>query len=136
MKQLNFQTENLVVNWISFKFQHLENSTQTKIANYLFKIGFNSYQESGKLAKPILVSSKNKFEVLFVKEGPYWESTTLQFSGSNATIFYSLAQKEFIDWTLFSSGVLSRFDLYFSRNNKREDKISVREFFENCQRQL
>lgn len=51
--KLSFESENLVVDWISFKFQYLEDSTKTKIANYLFKIGFNSYHESGKLAKPI-----------------------------------------------------------------------------------
>jgi len=45
--KLSFDSENLVVDWISFKFQDLEDSTKTKIANYLFKIGFNSYQESG-----------------------------------------------------------------------------------------
>ena len=132
-QQISFQSQNLVVDYISFKFQHLDNSTQTKIANYLFKIGFNSYQESGKLTKPIkesiFVNSQNKFEVLFVKEGPYWEGTILYFSGSNATLFYSLIQKEVIYWEIFSSGVLSRFDLYYSRNNKREDKTSVSEFF-------
>jgi hypothetical protein len=61
--KLTFQSENLVVDWISFKFQYLEDSTKTKIANYLFKLGFNSYQESGKLARPIkesiLVSPEN-----------------------------------------------------------------------------
>jgi DNA relaxase NicK len=92
------------------------------------------------LAKPIkesiLISSKNECEVLFVKEAPYRSATIISFSGLNTNIFYSLAQKGFIDWEIFSSGVLSRFDLYFSRKNKREDKISVREFFENCQRQL
>lgn len=72
---LNFETENLVVDYITFKFQHLEDSTKTKIANYLFKIGFNSYQESGKLAKPfkepIFVNSKNKFRVCFVENNSY-----------------------------------------------------------------
>ena len=66
LNKLSFESEELVVDWISFKFQDLEDSTKIKIANYLFKLGFNSYQESGKLAKPIRVSSKNKFEVLFV----------------------------------------------------------------------
>ena len=42
MKPLNFESENLVVDWISFKFQHLDNFTKTEIANYLLKIGFNS----------------------------------------------------------------------------------------------
>jgi len=75
MRKFSFESEELVVNWISFKFQYLDNSTKLQIANYLFKIGFNCYQESEKLAKsikePILVNSKNKFEVLFVIKGPY-----------------------------------------------------------------
>jgi hypothetical protein len=91
MKLLNFQSQNLVVDYISFKFQHLDNSKQTKLAEYLFQMGFNSYQESGKLAKPvkesIFVSSKNKNEVLFVREGPYWEGTTLQFSGRQVAAY-------------------------------------------------
>jgi hypothetical protein len=47
MKQnkLTFESENLVVDSITFKFQDLEDSTKTKIANYLFNIGFNSYEE-------------------------------------------------------------------------------------------
>lgn len=96
MRVLNFESENLVVDWISFKFQYLEDSTKTKIANYLFKMGFNSYQESGKLAKPIkesiLVSSKNKFEVRFVLDNSYWNGILLHFSGSNAA-FFSKPQK-------------------------------------------
>jgi hypothetical protein len=138
--KFSFESENLQVDWISFKFQYLDNPTMTHITNYLFKLGFNSYQESGKLAKPIkepiLVTSKNKFEVLFVKEGPYWQGTILQFSGSNALGFYTFVQKNLIDWTIFSSAVLNRFDLYYSRYNKREDKISTREFLENSQIEL
>jgi hypothetical protein len=70
--KLTFESEKLTVDWISFKFQHLENIEG--IAQYLFKIGFNSYQESGKLAKlikeSIFVSSKNKFQVCFVGDNP------------------------------------------------------------------
>lgn len=128
------------MDWISFKFQNLSNFTETEIINYLFELGFNSYQESGKLAEPVKKAIKfnhnNKSEVLFVKEAPYWQGTILQFSGSNATVFYSLAQKGFIGWKIFSSGVLSRFDLYYSRNNETYEKILVREFFENCHRKL
>ncbi len=39
MKKLTFQSENLVVDYISFKFQKLEDSTKRKIADYLFKLG-------------------------------------------------------------------------------------------------
>ena len=108
--KFTFKSENLVVDWISFKFQKLEDSTKTMIANYLFKLGFNSYQESGKLAKPIkepiLESPNNKFEVLFVKEAPYWEGTLIQFSGSNTTRFYSFVQKKLIHWELPASSTI------------------------------
>lgn len=138
--KLTFQSENLVVDYISFKFQDLEDCTKTKIADYLFKIGFNSYQESGKLTKPIkepiLVNSKNQFQVCFVGDNPYWDGTLLHFSGLNATQFYFFLKEQIIDWTIFSSAVLSRFDLYFERNYKTTEKISGREFLQNCQKNL
>ena len=37
-----------------------------------------------------------------------------------------------IDWTIFSSGLLSRFDLSYIRDNKRDDKISIEEFLYQC----
>ena len=128
------------MDWISFKFQHLDVFTKEDITDYLFKLGFNSYQESGKLAKPVKepvrVSCSNKLEVLFVKESPYWRGTTLNFSGSNASAFYTFVQKNLIDWTVLYSGILSRFDLHYSRNNKIADKISGRDFLNNCLREL
>ena len=112
LNKLSFESERLVVDYLSFKFQKLENSTQRKIADYLFKLGFNSYKESGKLTKP-MVSSKNKFEVCFVGDNPYWDGTLCHFSGLNASRFYFFSKEQIIDWTIFFSAVLSRFDLYF-----------------------
>ena len=138
--KLTFKDENITVDWIGFKFQNLDNFAQTKLAEYLFKIGFNSYQESGKLAKPIkesiLVSSKNKFQVLFVHEAPYWKGTSVYFSGASATFFYSLVKQTSINWEFFSSAILGRFDLNYARKNKTDDKISVRQFCKNCQTKL
>jgi hypothetical protein len=119
MERVNLKSEDLVVDDISFNFQKLEDSKQTKIADYLEKIGFNSYQQSGKLTKPIkepiLVDSENQFETLFVKEGPYWDGTMLQFSGSNANRFWSLIKQQLICWTLFSLATLGRLDICYSR---------------------
>ena len=99
LNKFSFKDANLTVDWIGFKFQNLDNFAQTKLAEYLFKIGFNSYQESGKLAKPIkesiFVSSKNKFQVLFVHEAPYWKGTSVYFSGASATFVYSLIKQTF-----------------------------------------
>ncbi len=138
--KLTFKDENITVDWIGFKFQNLDNFAQTKLAEYLFKIGFNSYQESGKLAKPtkesILVSSQNKFQVLFVHEAPYWKGTSVYFSGASATFFYSLVKQRSINWEFFSSAILGRFDLNYVRKNKTDDKISVRQFLENCHTKL
>lgn len=71
--KISFESENLVVDYISFKFQHIENIEE--IAQYLFEIGFNSYFLSGRLAKPIkesiLVDTKNSYEVFFVIENSY-----------------------------------------------------------------
>lgn len=67
--KLSFESENLIVHYISFKFQECH-CDQNKIAKYLFKLGFNSYQESGKLAKPIqepiLVKETSSYKVVFV----------------------------------------------------------------------
>lgn len=130
LNKLSFKDANLTVDWIGFKFQNLDNFVCAKLAEYLFKIGFNSYQESGKLAKPIkesiFVSSKNKFQVLFVHEAPYWKSTSVYFSGASATCFYSLVKQNLINWEFFSSAILGRFDLNYVRKNKTDDTISVR----------
>ena len=138
--KLTFQSQNLIVDYITFKFQDLDNLHQTRIAKYLFQLGFNSYQESGKLAKPIkepiLVNPKNQFEVCFVGDNYYWGGTLLHFSGNNATRFYFFAKKQIIDWTIFSLAVLSRFDLYYLRQNQIEDKISSNNFLHNCYNKL
>jgi hypothetical protein len=142
MKQnkFTFQSQNIVVDYITFKFQDLDNLHQTKIANYLFQLGFNSYKESGKLAEPIkepiFVHSTNQFQVCFVGENSYWRGTLLHFFGINATRFYFFAKEEIIDCTIFSSSVLSRFDLYFEPNYKTADKASAREFLQNCQKNI
>ena len=138
-KSLNFQSQNLVVDWISFKFQE-SHYDLNKIAKYLFKLGFNSYQQSGKLSKPvperILVNSKNQFSILFVNDHSYWKGTLLQFSGLNARRFYFLAKQNTIDWKIFDKATLSRFDIYYSRENNKLDKISSEDFLESCYQKI
>ena len=70
--KLTFESENIVVDYLSFKFQQLEDWKEKELASYLSKLSFNYYKESGKLRKPIkepiLVNSKNQFQVYFVGE--------------------------------------------------------------------
>lgn len=127
-----FQSQNLIVDYIAFKFQSSNQSTKAEVANYLFKLGFNSYQESSKFAKqikqPILQNTDNSFQVSFVLDNPHWDGILLHFSESNAARFYFLSTQNLIDWTIFSSAILSRFDLYYSRENTISDKISTTDF--------
>jgi hypothetical protein len=92
MQSLSFQSQNLVVDYISFKFQEFDHITKKQIASYLYKIGFNVSQQSGKLAKPpqelISFNQENKYQALFVNEAPYWDGTVLHFQGANVAVFY------------------------------------------------
>ena len=138
-KKLNFNIQNLVVDYITFEFQE-SHCDPNKIAKYLFNLGFNSYQQSGKLSKPVqermLVNSKNQFAILFVNDHSYWKGTLLQFSGLNASRFYFLAKQNIIDWKIFDTATLSRFDIYYSRENNKQDKISSADFLENCYKKI
>ena len=112
----SFESRNLIVDYITFKFPDLKDFDRERIAEYLFQLGFNSYQESGKLVKPtkepILVNFKNQFEVCFVRDNPYWKGDLLHFSGFNARKFYNLIKNKSVSWELFSDSVLHRLSVF------------------------
>jgi len=101
--KLNFTTENLHVDFITFKFQKSQ-CDQNKIADYLFNLGFNSYQESGKssqpIRQPIFIDSKNQHEICFIQDNLYWGGILLHFSGLNAARFYLFAKRNIINWQI------------------------------------
>ena len=84
----------------------------------------------------MFVNFKNQFEVQFIGDNFYWAVTLLHFSGLNATQFCFFAKEQRIDETIFSSKVICQFDIYYSRNHKQRDKISDKEFLQNCQKNL
>jgi len=43
--KLSFASENLVVDYISFKFQYLENWKKRELAPHFLKVRFNCYQK-------------------------------------------------------------------------------------------
>jgi hypothetical protein len=136
-----FQSKSLGVDWISFKFPDLDNSTQEKIVGYLSQLGFDSYRESGKFLRPIKERISpdllaRPFEVLFVDDNPHWTGTLLHFSGSNAEVFYRLASQKLIDWNIFSSATLSRLDIFYLRAPRSTDQLSGGEFLEKCYQKL
>ena len=71
-----------------------------------------------------------------LENNPYWDGTLLHFSGLNASRFYFLAKQNIIDWKFFDTATLSRFDIYYSRENNKQDKISSADFLENCSKKI
>lgn len=51
--KLPFDSENLIVDYLSFKFQNLQQSEKNKLATYFLKLRFNSYSKFLKFANPI-----------------------------------------------------------------------------------
>ena len=118
---INFDSENLKVEWISF---NLEGSIDPKIiASRLSKyftphilidgklgIGFHGFRKRHKVSIYQSTGSKT-----------YWIGTTISFSGENAAYFYKLVKTGKFDWSVLRLGQhnlsLGRVDLCFSRPN-------------------
>ena len=103
--KLNFESENLVVDWLSF----------------LSKLGLNSTFKEGSNSKDLISKKENKSHVLFLKQtyNPesknFWDGTTLIFSGSNANYFYQMMKtKKVFDLDHLT---LSRLDISYFRKN-------------------
>ena len=142
MNQINFQSENLVVDWISFNIKGL--TDPEPIAIYLSEsFGFNSIITKGSKRKSESLVSKfeNQYQVFFKQYDynpelkSFWARTKVNFSGDNATYFYSLIKEKRVDWNIFDLRytTLSRFDLYYFRKPKPTDqKDHVELFMDQC----
>jgi hypothetical protein len=141
--ELSFESEKLVVDYISFNLEGLmDPASMDKIASYLSKLfGFNSTLRKENGAKPkeeiIFYDVKNSHKVCFkqLEYNPssksFWEGTKINFSGKNAAYFYNLIKAQRFDWSIFEFNhqtlSLSRFDLYYYRTN---DSIDTSESFD------
>ena len=121
MKLLNFQFENLVVDWISFNIQGLPDPR--RIANGLSKhftphviidnvptIGFHGLKKKYKVSVRQYTGSRS-----------YWVGTQIIFSGKDTAHFYKLIKTQKFNWKILMIDQhtlsLSRIDLCFSRPN-------------------
>ena len=119
--KLSFESENLVVDYISFNITGC--TDPGPIASYLSdSFGFNSVVKEtfqGK-SEDLIFEIRNRYKVSFLKStynpesNSYWTGLIVRFSGENGGYFYSLVQKKLIDWRIFdlSCTNLGRFDLY------------------------
>lgn len=125
--KLSFASENLVVDYISFNIQGLVDRKQVeRIAKYFFQIlGFNSTFAKGSTGKEedLFFDFQNQHQVsfryyLYASEyTTYWSGTKVDFSGKNATQFYSIIKQQKFNWNIFNLNSINigRFDYYYFR---------------------
>lgn len=125
--KLTFESENLVVDYISFNIQGLVDRKQVeRIAKHFFQIlGFNSTFAKGSNGKEedLFFDYHNQHRVsfryyLYASEyTTYWSGTKVDFYGKNAAQFYKIIKQQKFDWNLFDlkNIKLGRFDYYYFR---------------------
>jgi len=133
--KLSFESENLVVDWISFNIKELTDPKQiAKIALYLSKsFGFNSQIKENyeNHFEDLIFENKNRGKVSFIRFtstlNPYWTGTTISFPGQNAAYIYTFIKEGKIDWNLFdlTNIKLGRFDLHFLRKLNTTDQVKT-----------
>lgn len=141
--KLSFESENLVVDWISFNIQGTADfDLVNRIAKYLFQhFDFNSIitkKVNGKWKSQGLNNNpRNQFQVSFrqheyePESKSFWVGTKIDFSGKNAAQIYKIIQAQNFDWDIFQPYVLSlsRFDLCYFRQTKLTDQRDNLELF-------
>jgi hypothetical protein len=133
--KLSFESENLVIDWISFNIKELTDPKQiAKIALYLSKsFGFNSQIKENyeNHFEDLIFENKNRGKVSFIRFtstfNPYWTGTTISFPGQNAAYIYTFIKEGKIDWNLFdlTNIKLGRFDLHFLRKLNTTDQVKT-----------
>ena len=121
MKLLNFQSQNVVVDWISFNIQGLPDSliiarrlskhfTPHVLMDDVPSIGFHGFKKTYKVSIRQYTGSKG-----------YWVGTKIIFSGKDASYFYKITKTQRFDWGLLKfdeySLSLGGIDLCFSHLN-------------------
>ena len=156
-KQINFESERLYVDYISFDIEGLRDVQA--IANYFFEnFGFNSIITKDSSQKPefLIYNEKNEFRVFFRQydSNPEFKSkrsTKIDFSEENAAQIYKIIQTQNFDWNIFPEVYaviyleacaviyqsykisLNRFDLcYFREKKSTEQEADLKLFMKKC----
>ena len=142
LHKLTFQSENLVIDYISFNIPGSDNTES--IAKYLFeKFNFNSTFAKGQNGTTYdwFYLNRNQHQVSFreLEYDPssksFWEGTIIHFSGTNAAQFYKIIQAQKFDWNILKlkNASLGRIDLHYLRKSKITDQSDQLEnFMEKC----
>ena len=130
MVNINFNSVNLKVDYLSFNFQFNNLDQIQEIANFLeTKLSCKSTlldQSNQNQCKHILTKvDKTRYSAEFIiNSNKHWKGTTLRFKGKYAQCFYQDFKLLKLDWSIFDleHTNLGRVDLCYDRNLKPVDK--------------
>ena len=136
--KFRFKSENVVVDYFELKFDLLTEHTKQRIVEFFFKLGFNSFDVDKKYRDPIQTriqtNSKNQYQIQFVGNvSSYWNGVCVVFPGNSAAFFYQLSKEKKIDWNLFDSASINRFDLNYLRLIHPSQERQVADFFKQSE---
>lgn len=136
--KLTFESENLVVDYFEFKFDVLPEQTKQKIVQSFFKLGFNSFDVDKKYRDSIQIriqtNYKNQHQIQFVVNvSSYWNGVCVAFPGNSAAFFCKLSKEKKIDWNLFDSALINRFNLNYLRSIQPSQERQVADFFKESE---
>ena len=122
MTIIDFDSENLVVDWVSFNIQGLTGETSLRrVAGHLSRYFTPSIQMSNG-SKMGYVGLRKKYRVSLREcTEKTWVGSQIIFSGESAAYFYKLVKSQKFDWEILKVDQctlsLGRIDLCFSRPN-------------------
>lgn len=119
MTNISFNSEDLVVDWISFNLAGL---TDITLLTHRLLPYFNVSVVTENQSQINFYNCRDSYNVLLRQyRKTYWVGTQIIFSGKNGAYFYKLIKTHKFDWSILNfdghSLSLSRVDLCFSRSN-------------------
>ena len=128
MRVINFDSEDLKIDYLSLNLQFNNLSQIQQIADFLansFGCKSTLSDQSTKFKKTLVETDKRSFSATFiVNSTKYWMGTTLCFKGNSARLFYEGLKFKKLDWVIFDldSTNLGRIDLCYDRKLKSTDR--------------
>jgi hypothetical protein len=120
MQKLNFQTQNLKIDFITLTVQHFDDERNIlNLANYFHRsFGFNCFLSTGNYRRIVetLFQDLSTKDTLIIRKN-YWKQTVFEFPGQSANKLYQLLKSHDIDWNSLqlSSLRLSRLDICYDQ---------------------
>ena len=127
MTNINFDSENLKVDYLSLNLQFNNPRQIQEIADYLantFSCRSTLLDQSTKTKKTLVETDKNNYSAKFiVNSNKHWRGMTLCFKGNSAQWFYKDMKYQKLDWIIFNLEYtnLGRIDLCYDRKLKATD---------------